>query len=470
MRILEVSMIVGLLAHIIYLLSPGRMEYVWLGLVVFVCLPLLVVHLIVEGYRWQMVPVYLALCACLLCQALPSFLDVQASFLVGLIALCFLGAGIVLGTVFPVFQLPLPTGSHVIGTRIRHLIDANRRDPSEPDSPRELMIQIWYPAQATAGRIAPYREVATTGSFDRRFSLVKTHSMLDAPLSASRAHYPLLLYMPSWDGLRTENTSLAEDLASHGYVVVAIDHPYSSLATVFPDGRIIESRLLNQDFFSSDAAFESFLTTAEAQIRLRADDAKFVLDDLQAPTESGWKAFANRVDLDRVGIFGFSLGGGVAAQACWLDRRFKACVNMDGMMAAESFEQGTRAPYLVMAEADPPPPDSMPNASPSKRRELVANFEQFVQMRKLLATRGGSWLTIPRTRHFNFSDDAFSSPLRFYSRAGAIPPAVATGIIRRYLRAFFDQYLEGVDRPLLDELHSQGGRFEQWKNSFEHQR
>jgi dienelactone hydrolase len=453
MRVLELSIAIGLLAYIVHILSPHRADYFWFAFVPLLCLPVAALHFLVEGYRWQMLPAYLLLCVCILCALARGTVDVQTQYIAGLVALCCLGLAIFLSTLFPVFQLPAPTGPHAVGTQVRHLTDDNRRDPVDPASPRELMVQIWYPAEASpGGRTAPYRESATTSVRDARFALVKTHSIVDAALATFDRRFPLLLYAPSWDGMRTENTLQAEELASHGYIVVGIDHPHGSLATVFPDGRIVRTKLPDENIYSSETAFSGFMKTVEAEIRIRASDAKSVLDAFQAfDAADPQNRFTNRLDLDRVGIFGFSLGGGAAAQACWLDRRFKAWVNMDGIMAGESLEHGTTAPFLVMTNGDPPSPESIPNASPAKRRELALNWAQFVQIRKLFSAHGGYWLTISQARHFNFSDYAFSSPLQIYNRSGPIVPMDASRIIGHYLLTFFDRHLKGIDRPMLDE-------------------
>jgi hypothetical protein len=133
------------------------------------------------------------------------------------------------------------------------------------------------------------------------------------------------------------------------------------------------------------------------------------------------------------------------------------------LMACESLEQGARAPLLtIMTETDPPRPDSIPNVSRSKRRELTLDWEQFSQMRRLFSKYGGYWLTIPQARHFNFSDYAFSSPLRIYSLSGPIAPEKAARIVSQYILAFFDQYLKDINQPLLDDRspHASEVRFE----------
>jgi dienelactone hydrolase len=454
MRILELSAVVTLIAYVAYELSPYRNDYLWLAYLPLLCIPIVALHLWLEGPRWEMVPIYFVFVASVYQEIAPQWtMDVQAQYVVAVIGLCCIGVGILLSTIFPVFQLPPPTGPYAVGTSIRHLVDESRADPVKPGAPRELMVQIWYPAErGSKGRVALYQERATTTLWDARFSLAKTHSVIDATLRASETRYPVLLYAPSWNGMRTENTHLAEQMASQGFVVVGIDHPYSSFATVFPDGRVITSKLLDEDFYVTEASFDRFLKTAETEIRTRADDARFVLNALEkldAVDEGG--PFAHRLDLDHVGIFGFSLGGGVAAQACWLDRRFKACLNMDGLMAGESFKRGAIAPLFFMSEVDPSPPGYFAGISPAKSREKALDWEQFVQARKLFSTFGGYWLTIKRAKHFNFSDYAFSSPLHFFSRSGVINPTTAARTVDQYAFAFFEYYLKGDSHPLLEE-------------------
>ncbi|WP_407152755.1 alpha/beta hydrolase family protein [Bradyrhizobium sp. ORS 86] len=454
MRTLELSVAVGLFVYLADQLSGHRHGYLGLHYLPFICVAAAVAHVWFEGYRWQMLPIYLVVAGCAMQAIVPRWTsDVQLQYFSCLTGLFLLGGGVVLSTVFPVFELPAPDGLYAVGTEVRHVVDLHRLEPAEPSNPRELMLQIWYPAgRSVKTELAPYQERATTTGWDAHFSLAKTHSAIDAPLAVSESRYPVVLYAPSWTGMRTENTHLAEQLASHGYVVVGMDHPYSSLATAFPDGRVIRTKLSDEGFYSSDRSFRRFLETAEMEIRIRADDARFVLDTLHDLNEADPHGrFTDRLNLNQIGIFGFSLGGGVAAQACWLDHRFKACLNMDGLMAGESLSRGTNAPLFTMSEADPLPPDSLANITPTKRREMTLDREQFVQMRALLSTYGGYWLTIKRAKHFNFSDYPFSSPIRLFGRSGAIAPTKAAQIVDKYALAFFACYLKGTTQPTLED-------------------
>jgi dienelactone hydrolase len=457
MRSLECVIVVGLFGYVLHQLSTDRAEYEWISWGLWLCVPILVWHMLTEGYRWQMLPVYIVLAAGILRQMLPGLLaDAEFRYAAGVLMLGGLGGGIVLSTAFPVFQLPVPSGPYPVGTQVRHFVDDSRREPASQEGARELMVQIWYPAAPSgAEQTATYRERATTSISSAHFALVKTHARSDAPLASTQPRYPVLIYEPSWDGMRTENTALSEEFASHGYIVVGVDHPYGSRATVFPDGRIVRTALSDEHAYDSDASYQDFVRTIQDQIMLRAADLRFVLDRLRSLDESDPGRFlSGRLDLERTGAFGFSLGGGVAVQACWSDPRLKACLDMDGVMAGESFQQGARAPFLLMAGADPISPNAVPNARPTQRREMELDWDQFVQTKKLFGEHGGYWLSINAVKHFNFSDFAFSSPLRKLNRSGRIAPHRAAQIVRKYALAFFDHYLKGTAQPLLDSSHS----------------
>jgi len=355
MRLLEAAGIAGLLLCTPHLFFPAVGPEGVFAFVLCVATLTIACHLWFEGYRWQMAPAYGLAIGLVLYECMHWLWGLHAPHLAGVAALVFVLAAIVLCILLPVFRLPAPTGPYRVGTQSRHIIDGSRRDSfsDDPNSGRELMIQIWYPADPTARKpaLAPYRDRRITALKDAHFALVKSNSVLGAPLSPSESRYPVLLYTPSWSGIRTECTFQVEELASHGYVVVGIDHPYSSRIVGFPDGRIARRKFRGNEDYSSDAAVEEFVRTADQQVELRAEDARFVLDTLEHLDENDPDGLlTGRLDLARVGIFGFSLGGGTAAQACWLDRRFRAGLDMGGMIAGESAKQGTFAPFFFMFE------------------------------------------------------------------------------------------------------------------------
>ena len=111
-----------------------------------------------------------------------------------------------------------------------------------PSRPREIMVQIWYPAIPDHQPLASYRRRRETTLLSSYMAVLKTHSYKDAAVATNGAPFPVLLFNPAWAGHRTQNTYQVEDLASHGFIVVGVDHTYNSGPVAFPDGRVIGPR------------------------------------------------------------------------------------------------------------------------------------------------------------------------------------------------------------------------------------
>ena len=455
-RPLEITAALCVVVSILSLLS-GRFERPWFVAIAIVALLLIGCQVIVEGVRWQMAPIYLTALILFLYggvqlitgdkSMMPTGLDYPA----GLGGLLAVGIGIVLSTVLPVFELPAPTGPYKIGTQVRHIVDLKRRDPfaSVGTKPRELMIQIWYPVDvATKGPLSSYRQKDETTFWNARYSLAKTHAIVQAPISAQRDSYPVVVFAPSWWGGRSEATFQAEGLASHGYIVVGMDHPYSTRLTVFPDGRAAHTKLIVGEDYSSDAAFKTFIAAADEQVKIRAEDAQSLLDALERinANDPDHKLTA-RFDMKRVGILGYSIGGGTAAQACWLDSRFRAGVDLDGMVAAESESQGTRAPFFfVFGSLFPSPSETAALADGAAKREAEFDLSQLNQITRSLSESGGYLMILPGQSHGSFSDGPFYSPLNSIAYPGAVSVDRASRILSKYIIAFFDsQFGNGSD-------------------------
>ena len=292
-------------------------------------------QLSLNGYRWQMLPAYFATALSLISLAWPVTFSLRIWTAVA--ALVCLSISGILCSLLPVFDFPAPTGAYPVGTMTLHLVDSSRREAfsSDPAAHRELMVKVWYPA-AVPGRGGPYIAPAATTLTNSHLALVRTHAIDSAAFSNQMPAWPILIFAPSWNGGKEQNTFQAEELASNGFIVAGMDHPYGSKVTVFPDGRVIRTRLYNWLDLSSDEALLRSRSVVEGQLRIRSHDAIFVLDSLLQMNHQSRGWLAGKVDPDRIGIFGHSFGGAVAAQVCWLDRRFRAGINMDGSMFGEA--------------------------------------------------------------------------------------------------------------------------------------
>jgi predicted dienelactone hydrolase len=175
------------------------------------------------------------------------------------------------------FTLPPPAGNHRVGTVSLHLVDTGRQDPWKPDRKRELMINLWYPARdVDRYPRAPWATEGLAPSFDE-LGLGIPPGTVDwaAPLTSAGlgapaiGRWPVVLYSPGFGGPRSAATVQVQDLASHGYVVVTIDHTYETTVE-FPGGRV-------EAPVPQDGSPASMKTAIDARVA----DTRFVLDELK---------------------------------------------------------------------------------------------------------------------------------------------------------------------------------------------
>ncbi|HEU5173439.1 MAG TPA: hypothetical protein VFT96_01715 [Gemmatimonadaceae bacterium] len=346
---------------------------------------------------------------------------------------------------------PAPTGPHAVGRRALTWTDTARRDPADTTRPRVIPGWVWYPADAVRGGSQPpldsaWNALRATASAQKigpaaaeAMRDIRVHAVTDAPFAPSVQRAPVLLFVPGNGWLPTDYSTLLEDLASHGYVVVGIAPTGLSDVVRFADGRVVGKVLGVGAAIGTDQreAHEDMLLAIRR------------LADMTGP-------FSGRLDLTRIGVFGHSLGGTTALVAASRDTLVRAVINLDGDPMGDVRDARPRQPVLFvshelpsMSEA-PPPPDT---AWTRLTREGMVRSE---------ARRSGEWqaiasqaawsrrLRILGMRHLNFTDAALASsliegPRLRWMRWGPIDGARGLRIVADVTRAFFDQVLLGID-------------------------
>jgi predicted dienelactone hydrolase len=373
-------------------------------------------------------------------------------------------------------KLFAPTGPYAIGTAQLHLVNHSRRDPWT-GRPRELMVSVWYPA-AKASRFPSAQwmpQAAGTLFLNQLISslpttgpsttppgspppniplpgvrLPVTQARQGAPVDLSARHYPVVLYQPGFGDVRELGTGLVSDLASRGYIVVAMDDTYEAAEVAFPGGRIVTPRP-NQSHVDM----------------VRIADTRFVLDEL-ARLASGRNPDAEHrtlpnglsgaLDLKKIGMFGHSLGGATAAKAMAADRRIAAGINLDGSMFLAN-------PALQ--------PQDLMRLSAKLARQL-GNRASMTMTHQGHDTHddpslAGFWsnlrgwrlfLTMRNAQHYTYTDlEQFLSQLlsarvdphrlrreRVTQVIGTVQPSRAVAAERAYIAAFFDLHLRELHR------------------------
>ena len=351
--------------------------------------------------------------------------------------------------------LPTPTGNFAVGRTEYDWIDPARTDAlaGQPGLPRELAVWVWYPGAANpAAQPAPYLPLNWVQARDEdqgagrliehEFTGILTHSFTGLALSTAQAAYPVLVMQPGMGPMASDYTVLAENLASHGYVVVGINQTYTSNLVVFPDGRVAPR--------SASGTIPDGDTQAAAQVdgdRIMGvwkQDARFVLDQLDQLNADSNSPFYQRLDLAHTGLFGHSFGGATAFAVCQQDERCKAGANLDGDPFTNEMQARVRQPFLFFSHAFPQGCASAPACAP------------MLAMARLVNPGPAYFLQVSGTQHFNFTDlplrqVGLVQPLfRLAGYAGSIDPARGLQISNAYLLAFFDRYLKGSDNGLLD--------------------
>ena len=464
----------------------------WMRLAAPAAAVLAVAQIVAEGARWQMAPAYLLAtlfflvwwvrCFAPLCgRATPAALHRRGSAVA--IGLGVLGWVVALATpiVMPVFRFPHPTGPYGIGSLTYHWVDASRSEVFSLDANqrRQLMVQVWYPAQAHAtDPQAAYMPDAALVTSDLaqihhipawllgHFKYVMTHAMSSAPVAADRPQYPVLLFLEGATGFRQMNTFQVEHLVSHGYIVVAIDQPGAAANVVFPDGHQTAGLPVTQ--FHALVS-PSYLQGAKGALPKRArlpnghelqdssiipyltQDVTFTLDRLAVLNQSDPNGIlTGRLDLQRVGVFGVSLGGILVGESCRLDARLRACLIMDAPMPLDVVRAGLHQPSMwitrdaVDMRLERLRSGGWPEAEiDAHQTSMRAAYEGL--------SGAGYFVRVSGMFHLNFTDMPLWTPLApLLGLAGPIDGPRAHDIVNAYSLEFFERHLMGQATQLLD--------------------
>jgi len=372
----------------------------------------------------------------------------------------------------PTFELPAPTGKLPIGTTQWVVTDASRDDTFAPGKKRDIEVIAWYPASGAPGASrAPYlrdgmeevlsfARLAKLGDAFNGLANVKTHAGLDAPPARTPARFPVILFQHGYTGLPSSHTALIEDLASHGWAVLHVIHPYEATGARLADGTVVtftdeknamragitdvfsewspERGTMEKIVATTDAAekeqlMRGYLATLKNtnQVAERwTVDAKYALDHL--PKDGAPGRLAAKLDLSRLGVAGHSMGGVAGAQFCVEDRRCKAALNLDGIpQYGTMIDTPMPAPMLMVYSGRA----GQAGASDLIYRRSASNYYR---------------VDVQDTLHLDFTDMNFwGGPLRQRGAYGKIEPGRVAEITRMIVREFFAQEILKQPSPFL---------------------
>ncbi|WP_417449415.1 alpha/beta hydrolase family protein [Kordiimonas sp.] len=383
------------------------------------------------------------------------------------------------------FAPPAPTGPYGVGYSRAVLVDQSRAESAtgDADDHRALAVQVWYPATvplgaeamtlvpepAQAARMMAMNLDLPLETFDY-LNDIKGHSFAGAPVADGR-RFPVLVYSHAFGLFSAENSQLMEQLASHGYIIFAIDHPFQAAwvnlgegksatfnpaAYLDPDmtpekGAALEAALVGMH---KAADYEGYLSLAREfilgqqsyvkGISLWLDDTDFVIDQLEAKAVPAFAQLYHAMNMERLGVFGMSYGGATAGMTCLHDSRCKAGINIVGVQFGEhDMKFPITVPFMML--------NSDQNYYTGETgRGVPVNFEanDFV----FHEAKGPVYsLTVADAKHMNFCDLAHLMPEgKGEAFFGSVSPDAVNKVVNTYVLAFFDRYLKGKSTPVLD--------------------
>ncbi len=352
---------------------------------------------------------------------------------------------IVFPIVAPFSDLPEPTGTYGVATRTATWTDSSRDETfTEANDFRRIVVQVWYPAMKNPNakplnyiddpdlRLpAISKQLRLPVSLFKHFVHSKTNSISASPIESSDGEFPVILFSHGLSGMRFQNTALMEDLASHGYVVLAADHSYEANITIFDNGETAEYRAGKRRALNDELLQSIDLS----QLYIVVDDLRFMLDKIENPkSETLLKALPYRKE--NIGIMGHSLGGAAAINTMAIDERISSTMVLDGWYT--------------------PVPDSVILSGVHKPIFHIGQKEwsdpgNYIRMDQLLANSSGAIfkVLIPGTMHTDFTDMPLFTPFSHFIGYTAIDdPDRLNALLRKSALRFFDAYLKG--HPVAD--------------------
>jgi len=396
----------------------------------------------VYGFTWQALPAYLLL----VLSALPPMQTGTVPRRIGRLGLVGIAAVCVGVWILPaVPTLPPPDGPHPVGTTVFRWTDASRHEPhtADPGDRRAVIAQAWYPTTRRedpagdarlpyidgTGRM-PSRVSGLPGFLLDRYDQIDTYAAALAPLAPGDRPWPVVIFSPGYGAPRAVYSGLATRLASRGFVVLVLDHPYESGVTELPDGRVVGTR---ENFPPGRADRTGHM--ADQQL-VRSADIRFVIDQLARPEALSPLLRDGRIDPSKVAVIGHSFGGAVSALVLSEDPRVVAAANIDGTPYGDLPDRQLDRPFLLLQS----------DLARSPHGDLFHTGND-----KLLAslTAPGFRYELRHADHFSFTDAYFflAPPGRWLLArvtGGGPGPAATHQITADLLAAFLSGPLTGV--------------------------
>ncbi len=362
----------------------------------------------------------------------------------------------------PKKPFPKPAGPYNIGTEEFYWIDNSREEmhTKNADDKRRLMVQVWYPADQKPDKKG-YPYITNPDEFGdnevvKKILHIRTNSIPNALVSEKLKKYPVLVFSHGMGMSRFSNTSQVEHLVSHGYIVFGIDHTFDNRSLKYRDGYLVKQDVelsyvkVKSDPQKTALNMYNFYDNIVLK-QIWQKDAEFVINKIGSLNNSPDSRYYKRINLEKMGMFGYSMGGITTMQICCDNPGIIAGVSYDGGKAGDAWGKGISQPFMFIEPED----------IRKSREENEAEgrpHELYLARMKIMDNRNKTYfsttkninyiLTFSGTTHGHFNDLGLIMP----QDNKLLDTKLCHKILNEYTLAFFDKYLKGIDSGLLNKF------------------
>ncbi len=230
-------------------------------------------------------------------------------------------------------RLPQPSGRWQVGT--------SEIVWKSPDySQTEIIANVWYPTAEKSGINSPYIHtigrdfadpIAANLAYKLIFLLLRRVSTIPAFTNATPLQtpdgLPIILFSPGFGGINYLGTFYALEFASHGFLVIGINHPKSNVGTMCTDGSQIKFENFDPLIFNEPAKLEQYIGNVT---RTQAINISTIVDEIICLNSTLGSLFYQTINSNKIFAAGHSAGGSSSFAACGRDRRISKGIDLDG--------------------------------------------------------------------------------------------------------------------------------------------
>jgi dienelactone hydrolase len=345
------------------------------------------------------------------------------------IIICIVGIILLPYWIIPSNPFPKPSGKWNVGTS--NLI----WDSSNYSG---IIAKVWYPTDIENVTPSPYLDkLGQTFSSNIVVNLllnlifsnlflghVKIPVSIDVTPSQCPAGFPVILLSPGWLAINSMNTFYGLEFASHGFIVIGINYPGSSLGTMLVDGSQIR---IDSDGFDRHEFFASKITVD------RSSDLSMILDRVVSLNANGDSFLYQRINTSKIFAAGHSLGGSASFAACGQDRRISKSVNFDGFFFMEEIDLSSQDKEFLLIQPDR-------HQSRAKNKKSQDGFSRMmakdsVRITELAGSPNFHHLLFPSATHGSFFDlplivnPIFSKTMSLFGKADPLDLLLKTASV-----------------------------------------